>query len=76
MDYTAKLTHTGSRIFDLSLSPEILIYVQNPSLKQNIFSSNGTAHFSLPNTANFGGKLLYQNEFFSDPRNTIYLNSP
>ena len=73
IDYTIKATHTGTRIIDLSLPPSFLIRINNPTLKQNIITSIGQAHFSIPNTANFGGKNYYVNDSDQEPLNTIYL---
>jgi hypothetical protein len=75
-DLTAKLVHTGSRIFDLALSPQILVRISNPNIKASIQSITGQAHFSLPNGAAFGGKLLYQNDLSTPNRNTIFLETP
>jgi len=72
---TAKLVHKGSRIFDLSLSPQVLVRISNPNIKSSIQSTTGQAHFTLPNSAAFGGKLLYQNDISTPNRNTIYLET-
>ena len=32
-NYTAKPTHTGTKIFDLSLPPSLLVRINNPTLK-------------------------------------------
>jgi hypothetical protein len=61
-DYTIKQTHTGDRITDLSLTPQVNVRILNPPLKPSLRSAVGDAHFSVPNIANFGGKLFYRND--------------
>lgn len=75
-DLSAKPTHTGTRIFDLSLSPQVLVRLSNPNIKAAIQSTTGQAHYTLPNVAAFGGKLLYQNDMCAPNRNTIFLEAP
>jgi hypothetical protein len=41
VDYSNKLTQTGTKIYDLSLSPSVQVRINNPNIKNNIFSSVG-----------------------------------